>query len=655
VIAFSPGGEPAGVRGGPAALGGKFAFLGIAGMVACAVTTTLSLSGSEGSGQQLLIALGNALTVAVPIVAGMYAWYARPQSRFGPLLVATGFGWSLATFAQSDGSFLYSLGRVSIWLIEPVVLYLILAFPSGRLTTRIDRALVLSSLAIVAVLFVPTAFLVESYPRFSPLSGCETSCPDNFFRLADETPGFVDGAQIAREILITLVFLAAAARLFDRIRQATPLLRRTVTPVLTAAIVRLGAFGAFFIARRAVPGSFVLDAIGWLWLLTLPGIALGFLVGLLRWRLHVADAMEQLARSVIARPGRADVRDAMAAALEDPSLQVAYRVSADGGRWSGSDGAEVDVERPGPGRAVTRLSDNGRAAMALVHDAGLEEHQDFLHAAGSMAFFSTENERLTARLRVSLRELEESRARIVAAADRERRRIERDLHDGAQQRMVALRIKLELADELMEADPTHAHKLLREAESGIEEALDEVRSLARGIYPSLLADLGLAEALKAAALRAPLSTTVECDGVSRYPAAVESAVYFSCLEALQNAAKHAHEATEVKISISGNGSLEFEVRDDGDGFDISDRAPGQGLTNMRDRLATVGGSLAVGSTPGGGTVVRGTVPISAPGGRFPRTPGEADTPSDSHARRLAPAAESGDDAGRELNSTTKWR
>jgi signal transduction histidine kinase len=633
----------------------KFAFLGIAGMAVCAVTVTLSLSGSDTSGRQLLVALGHALTVAVPIAAGMYAWYARPQSRFGPLLVATGFGWSLATFAQSDGSFLYSLGRVSLWLVEPVVLYLILAFPSGRLTTRIDKALVLSSLAIVAVLFIPTAFLAESYPRFSPLSGCETSCPDNFFRVVDEAPGFLGGVQVAREILITLVFLAAAARLFDRIRQATPLLRRTITPVLTAAIVRLGAYGAFFIGRRAIPGSFAVDAVGWLLLLTLPGIALGFLIGLLRWRLHVADAMEQLARSVIARPGRADVRDAMATALEDPSLQVAYRASANGGRWIGSDGAEVDVERPGPGRAVTQLSDNGSAAMALVHDAGLEEHEEFLHAAGSMAFFSTENERLTARLRVSLRELEESRARIVAAADRERRRIERDLHDGAQQRMVALRIKLELADELMEADSTHAHELVREVESGIEEALDEVRSLARGIYPSLLADQGLAEALKAAALRAPLATTVECYGVSRYSAAVESAVYFSCLEALQNAAKHAREATAVVILLTGNGELEFEVRDDGEGFDISDRAPGQGLTNMRDRLATVGGSLAIGSTPGEGTVVRGNVPLAALNGRFARAPGEAGTPSDSHARRLAPAAKSGDDAGGELKGTTKWR
>jgi signal transduction histidine kinase len=216
--------------------------------------------------------------------------------------------------------------------------------------------------------------------------------------------------------------------------------------------------------------------------------------------------------------------------------------------------------------------------------------------------------RLTASRRSSLRELEESRSRILATADRERHRIERDLHDGAQQRLVAVRIKLELADELMEVDSTHAHELIREAEVDIEEALEEVRSLARGIYPSLLAHRGLVEALRAAALRSPVPASVEGDSVTRYSPEVESAVYFSCLEALQNAAKHARGATAVSVSLSTNGALRFEVGDDGNGFDIDHAVYGQGLMNIRDRLAAIGGSLTVRSIDGQGTVVSGTVP-----------------------------------------------
>ena len=157
----------------------------------------------------------------------------------------------------------------------------------------------------------------------------------------------------------------------------------------------------------------------------------------------------------------------------------------------------------------------------------------------------------------------------------------------------------------------HAHELMREAESEIEDALEDVRSLARGIYPSLLADQGLGEALRSAALRVPLFTTVECDGLVRYRPEVESAVYFSCLEALQNAVKHARGARSVGVSILTNGELRFEVRDDGEGFDTKSSLAGQGLMNIRDRLEAVGGRLTVHSVPGEGTVVRGTVPVES--------------------------------------------
>jgi signal transduction histidine kinase len=402
-----------------------------------------------------------------------------------------------------------------------------------------------------------------------------------------------------------------AARLAHRIRHATDLTRRTLSPVLVAAIARVDAYIAFLLARRVAPDSTVVDVIGWILLATLPAIALGFLVGALRWRLHVADALETLAQGVMARPSRANLRLALAETLEDPKLEIASWEVGEPGRWVGSDGATVDVEFPAPDRAVTTISDNGHPAIAVIHDPSLNDHRDFLDAAASVAVFATENERLTSSLESSLLELQRSRMRLVSAADRERRRIERDLHDGAQQRLVALRIKLELADELMEGDPVHAQELIHEVGEEIDQALEEVRSLARGIYPSLLAEQGLQEALRAAALRVPLATTVECEGVDRYPAEVEGAVYFSCLEAIQNAVKHARGASGISVLIVGNDELRFEVGDDGEGFDPNKTASGQGLVNMRDRLAAVGGSLVLRSAPGEGTVVSGTVPTEA--------------------------------------------
>jgi signal transduction histidine kinase len=245
-----------------------------------------------------------------------------------------------------------------------------------------------------------------------------------------------------------------------------------------------------------------------------------------------------------------------------------------------------------------------------VHDAALSDQHEFVEAVASYALIALENQRLTAKVESSLREVRASRARILSSADRERRRIERDLHDGAQQRLVALRVQLELAEELVRGDPERGRKRMHELGEEVGATLEEIQALARGVYPSLLADRGLAEALGAAALRLPLAATVEPDGIERYPEDVESAVYFCCLEAMQNASKHAPDAHSVMITLDQTGDeLRFEVRDDGAGFDEATASPGAGLTNMRDRLAAVGGHVEVRSVPGRGTVVTGSVPL----------------------------------------------
>jgi signal transduction histidine kinase len=304
-------------------------------------------------------------------------------------------------------------------------------------------------------------------------------------------------------------------------------------------------------------------------------------------------------QSVIARArvgGRAWLEVWLPALLEgrdDSPLRVAPMANAD--ELLGF----VVAERPPGGRPFGELDDGVLAEFA--RQVGL----------------ALRNVRLDSQLQASLDEvrrqaeqLRASRARVVSAADAERRRIERDLHDGAQQQLVALCANLRLARELARSDPTEATALLEQLGSDVQAALEELRELAHGIYPPLLADRGLAEALSAVAARAPVRTRVESGAIGRYPPQVEATVYFCCLEALQNAGKHAGEAASAAVRVTEKeGGLLFEVSDDGAGFDPAAGGWGSGLTNMTDRLGGIGGSLRIESSPGQGTRVAGTIPL----------------------------------------------
>ena len=386
-------------------------------------------------------------------------------------------------------------------------------------------------------------------------------------------------------------------------------MRRVLSPVLTFAIVRIGLTALFVVMRRVSPASPGTEAVGVMVLFTTPALAIGFFAGLVRWRMFAAGAVRRLATDFIGPPSGARVRDLLAGAFEDPSLEIIYW-APDPGQWVDAGGKPVRLPNEGSDRAVTEVSDGGRRVAALVYDAALADPPIMSEVAGGFALVALENQRLAAELRSSLRELRDSRARILSATDQERRRIERDLHDGAQQRLVALGIKLELARELVESDPHGGAELLREIGTDVDDALGDMRSLAHGVYPSLLADYGLAQALRTAAEAGPLPSTVSAGDLGRYPEAIESAVYFCCLEALQNAAKHAEGASFVSLTFSedDDGRLAFEVRDDGPGL-AEAVTPGAGLANMRDRIAAVGGSLTIDSSPGGGTRVAGQVPL----------------------------------------------
>ncbi len=227
----------------------------------------------------------------------------------------------------------------------------------------------------------------------------------------------------------------------------------------------------------------------------------------------------------------------------------------------------------------------------------------------SQAGLVLRNVRLTADLRATIEDLKASRRRLVKAQDEERQRIERNLHDGAQQQLVALTVLVTLLEDAAE-DPGEVRNMTRQLRAGLRAAMDDLRALARGIYPPLLAERGLGPALRAQADKAPLPVLIEASGVGRYPRDAEAAAYFCILEAMQNVAKYA-QASGAAITLScPDGQLEFTVTDDGLGFDVETATSGTGLQGMADRLAAMGGTLLVRSALGLGTTVSGRVPVA---------------------------------------------
>jgi signal transduction histidine kinase len=257
--------------------------------------------------------------------------------------------------------------------------------------------------------------------------------------------------------------------------------------------------------------------------------------------------------------------------------------------------------------------------LAAEIDITLEEVARELGVALKKAHLDSSLQNSLEQLRQQAAELQASRGRLVAAADAERRRIERNLHDGAQQHLVALSVKVRLLEQFAERDPARARSLMNQLQEDVGSAIEELRSLAHGIYPPLLSSAGLGVAMSAACRRAPLPASLAADGVGRYAPEIEAAVYFCCLEAMQNAAKHAGAGATARVRIwEEAGGLLFEVSDDGAGFVTNGLADGAGLTNMRDRLGAVGGVLRVESDRAHGTRIQGVVPAS--GSQIERLP-----------------------------------
>ncbi len=577
-------------------------------IVALVVAPGVRATSGASPGTAVLIGVVRGVMVAIPLAVALFACRQPAHARFGRLLVAFSGIWFLAALSLSSSPLVYSVGRVAGWLLEVFFIYMILAFPSGRLTTPVDRALMAIAIGIVATLYLPTALLLEHYPTPSAFSLCAAHCPHNVFMVGDHEPAVIGNViRPLGDVLATIAFAAVAIRLAARIRVANTLVRRTLAPVLVVAIGWLLWTGVWICLRDFAPDSELIRIATWAMAVLVPAIAIGFLVGIVRWHLFVSAAVRRVNGSLRGVPKPAEARDMLAEAFDDPELEIGYWLPRRR-RWATVGDRPLRAPSPGSGRRLTEVHQGDRQLVAIVHDATLSDERSFIDAAASLAAIAFDSERLETRAAGMLHELQGTRARLLAAADAERRRIERDLHDGAQQRLVALSIELGLAAEQAEPDEQTA-AMLRGFATEVECALEEVRALAHGIYPAILYDRGLAEALQAAARRSPIPATVDTAALTAQPPEIATVVYFCCLEALQNAAKHAVDATAIDVVVrQSDSTLFFSVSDDGCGFAVDARPAGMGMLNMRDRLASVGGELVVRSRLGDGTRVSGRIP-----------------------------------------------
>ncbi|TML94267.1 MAG: hypothetical protein E6G03_13840, partial [Actinobacteria bacterium] len=305
-----------------------------------------------------------------------------------------------------------------------------------------------------------------------------------------------------------------------------------------------------------------------------------------------------------AHPAPAGLRDSLARALRDPSLTLAFWLSQYQ-MYADLEGRPVDLPREGSGRETTLIELRGEHVAALLHDASLREEPELLDAVTAAVGIALENARLQSELLARLEELRGSRARILEAAQSERRRLERDLHDGAQRRLVALSLELGLLGERLDSDP-ETSRALEQARHELVESLHELRELARGIHPAVVAGHGLEVALESLVARAPVPVRLTVDLDGRLPERIEMAAYYLVSEGLANVAKYAR-AAGAKVDITRrNGELVVEVVDDGVGGANTDG--GSGIRGLADRVEALGGRLRVWSPGGGGTRVRAEIP-----------------------------------------------
>jgi signal transduction histidine kinase len=519
---------------------------------------------------------------------GLVAWRRRRDSAIGPMLTIAGFGVLVPEILfQIDAPIAFTLAVLfgELWIL--VYAALILSFATGgRLTSSVD-------VVILQTFFIGLFVLQFAVMLFLP--------DERNLLLVWPDADVADAVTKIQFGVLAVAALAVAVVTAQRWRTASRPRRRALLPSLGGSLSGV-LYAANLITLIAESPSTLLMSLLNAALLTVPA---ALLWGLLRSRLARAGLPDLFRELGTLRGARLEA--GLAETLGDPELLLAYRVPD---QHAFIDGAGQPVDLPGPesGRSAAPIERDGRELGVLVYDASLDEDPELVGAVAATAAIALDDARLQAESEDRLAELRASRERLVAAGDAERRRLERDLHDGAQQRLVSVALQLRMIQRHIRTDPDLAEQLVTSASDELSQSLQELRELARGIHPAVL-NHGLKAALESLASRSPVPATVSYASVERLPERVELAAYFVACEALANVAKYAR-ATNSSVRVSSrNGVVVIEIADDGVGG--ADESAGTGLQGLADRVAALGGTLRILSPPGEGTVVTAELPCAS--------------------------------------------
>jgi signal transduction histidine kinase len=563
--------------------------IALAGVIAAAGTYALAFTGGEVADPFVHSTLIGWITVPY-ILSGVVAWWRRPDSRFGPLMIAAGFATFLSTLTLAGGDVLSTIGQTADVLPPALFLHVFLAFPTGRLQRRFEQALV-------------TAGYVAGFGLTLVVMTLGGYGSSNLLEVVAK-PDVALTVQRVQLVAVSALSLAGIGVLALRRRGTGRPLRRSLALLIDAFALGLVMIAVLFMSHLLEGPA--IEPIRWATFAVIGMAPIAFLIGLLHARL-VRSALGELLVELRADPAPADLRDALARALRDPSLALAYWLP-DYGTYTDLEGREFELPEQDDRRATTLIERDGARVAALLHDVALEDERELLDAVTAAAGIALENARLHAELRARLEELKGSRARIVDAGQKERQRLERNLHDGAQHRLVALSLQLSLLEEQLAGDSS-ATTQLEQARAQIDTSLDELREIAQGIHPAVVSAHGLPVALEqlAALAQVPVCLTVEIEG--RLPEAVEVAAYYLISETLANVGKYAQASSATVEVVRSDGQIRVEVIDDGVGGADTER--GSGLRGLADRVEALGGRLRVWSPPGGGTRVSAEIPCAS--------------------------------------------
>ena len=562
--------------------------LGVGAVAACVVTAGLASVNEELYQPALRVLLVWWVTLPY-ILAGIVAWRRRPDSFFGPLMILAGFVTQLSILQWTSQPLLNTVGQLCDLLVAAVWLHLFLAYPSGRLAGRREQVVVI--IGYLAAVGLQVVILM--------LGGFN----DLHVLTVVSRQAAAEAVQNLQLLTLSALALIGVGLLWWRWRSLPQWQRRRPAQIL----INCFSLTLVMLAALLIAGTFQLPGFEIIRLatFTVAGLApLAFLAGLLDARLAKAGVGELLVQ--LRTDPTPDLRGLLAQALRDPTLSLIYWLPQYGS-WADQDGNPTSLPGPDSDRQVTLVKQNGEQIAALVYHAALGEEPELVEAVSAAAGIALENGRLEAELRARLQELQGSRSRVVEAQQNERRRLERNLHDGAQQRLVALALELGLLADQANNDPATQERL-KHARSEVAESLDELRDIARGLHPAVVSGHGLAVALESLTAAAPLQVQLKTDGLPRLPEHLEVAAYYAVSESLTNAAKHAQtDRVTVDVSVTDN-TLIVEIVDDGIGGADSER--GTGLRGLADRIEALNGRLRVWSSVGKGTRVRAEIPCA---------------------------------------------